>query len=148
VTDLFLGIIALGVMMLAVAQVAAIVVATRTARRVGDAVSRLEHDVRPIVADIRPIVAHLHTISAEAARVSTMAAAQVERAEQMLADLSRRVDATAARVQSTIIDPAREGFAVLQGIIAAFSVFRDGHRHAARPKGSAPVEDEDPLFIG
>jgi hypothetical protein len=148
VTDVFLGIIALGVMMLAAVQLAGIVVAARTARRVGDVISRLEQDVRPIVADLRPILTHLQTVAAEAARVSGVAAVQVERAEQMLTDLSRRVDATAARVQSSIIDPAREGFAVLQGLIAAFGAFRRGPGPGALRRRPAPVEDEDPLFIG
>jgi hypothetical protein len=147
VTDLFLGLIALGVLMLAIVQVAVIIVAARTARRVGEAVKRLEENVRPIVADIRPIVAHLQTMSAEAARVSSVAAAQVERAELMLGDLSRRVDATAARVQASIIDPAREVMAMLQGVFSAFDVFRGGRR-APRRKGPVPVDDEDPLFIG
>ena len=140
-TDLFLGIIAAAVVVMASIQVAAIVFATRAARHVGDAVNRFERDVKPIVADLK-------VVSSEAARATTSAAAQVQRAEQVLADLVRRVDDTAAVVQSSIVGPAREGYAVMQGIIAALGVLRGpGGRHASR-KRPAAAEEEDALFIG
>jgi hypothetical protein len=138
VSDLFLGLIAASVAIMAVIQVAAIVFAVRTARQVGDAVNRLEQNVTPIVADLR-------AISSQAARATSIASAQVERVEQLISDLSRRVEDTAAAVQSGIVAPAREGFAVLQGIMAAFSALRHAPSPRTRP---APVEEEDPLFIG
>ena len=137
-SDLFLGVIAASVVIMAAIQVAAIVFAIRSARRVGDAVSRLEQRVTPIVAD-------LQTISSQAARATSVATAQVERADQLITDLSRRVEETATALQSSIIAPAREGFAVVQGIIAAFSAFSP--RPAPRPR-PAPADDEDQLFIG
>src|SRR5687767_14758010 len=97
---------------MAIIQVAAIVFAARAARRVGDAVSRLEDDVRPIVANLK-------AMSADAARATSLAATQVQKAEQMLGDLSRRVDDTVATLQHTILAPARDGLAVLHGIKAA-----------------------------
>jgi hypothetical protein len=123
---------------MAAIQVAAIVFAIRSARRLGDAVRRLEQHVSPIVAD-------LQTMSSQAARATAVATAQIERADQLIADLSRRVDETATALQSSIIAPAREGFAVVQGIIGAFSAFSP--RPAPRPR-PVPAEDEDPLFIG
>ena len=140
-TDLFLGIIAVAVLVMAMIQVAAMVFATRAARRVGDAVTRFERDVKPIVAN-------LQVMSSEAARASTVAAAQVQRAEQLITDLTARVDRTAAILQSSIVAPAREGFAVVQGIIAAFAALRGGSRPTEPPKRPAPAEEEDPLFIG
>ena len=62
-SDVFLGVIAAAVAVMAIIQVAAIVVAMRAARRVGDAVSRLETDVRPIVANLK-------SMSADAARAA------------------------------------------------------------------------------
>lgn len=137
----FLGVIALAVVVMAIIQVAAIVFAARAARRVGDAVSRLERDVKPIVAN-------LQVVSSEAARVSAAAAAQVQRAEQLITDLARRVDETAASLQAGILGPAREGFAVVQGIIAALAAFREGTRRDGSRTRPAPAEDEDALFIG
>ena len=137
-SDVFLGVIAASVVIMAAIQVAAVLFALRSARRVGDAVSRLEERVTPIVAD-------LQAISSQAARASSVAVAQVERAEQLITDLSRRVEDTASALQSSIITPAREGFAVMQGVIAAFSAF--SQRPSPRPR-PAPADDEDPLFIG
>jgi hypothetical protein len=141
VTDLFLGIIAAAVVVMAAIQVAAIVFATRAARHVGDAVNRFERDVKPIVADLK-------VMSSEAARATTSAAAQVQRAEQLLADLVRRVDDTAAAVQSSIVGPAREGYAVIQGIIAALGALRGPGGRGSSRKRPAAAEEEDALFIG
>lgn len=137
-SDLFLGLIAAAVVIMAAIQVAAIVFAMRAARRVSDAIGRLEQHVKPIVAD-------LQAVSAQAARATSMAVAQVERADQLITDLSRRVEETAAAVQSSVVAPAREGFALVQGIIAAISAFRPASAPRSRP---IPAEDEDPLFIG
>jgi hypothetical protein len=139
VTDVFLGIIALAVAVMAIIQVAAIVFAARAARRVGDAVSRFEDDVRPIVRN-------LQVLSAEAARAATAAAVQVDRAERMLGDLSQRVDETLTTIQRTILAPARDGMALLHGIRAALAALRSGRSsHRTRP---SHAEEEDALFIG
>lgn len=135
--DLFLGIIAASVLVMALIQVGVIVAAFMTARRVGQAVARLEQDLRPIVDN-------LHAVSADVARVTAAAAAQVERAEQTFDDLSQRVGDTLASVQHAVVAPARDLRAMLQGIKAAFDAFRGG----MPPRPPAAAEDEDPLFIG
>lgn len=137
-SELFLGLIAAAVVIMAAIQVAAVVFALRAARRVSEAIGRLEQDVRPIVAD-------LQAMSSKAAHATALAVAQVERADQLITDLSRRVEETVEMVQTTIIAPAREGFAVVQGMLGALSGFRPAP--APRPR-SAPVDEEDPLFIG
>ena len=144
--DLFLGIIAVAVTVMAVIQVAAIVFAARAARSVGEAVARLERQVQPIVAN-------LQTMSADVARATTAATAQVERLQKTLDVVLDRVDTASARVEQTlqtiqagILAPVREGFGVLQMIKSFFAAgrsSRSGPRH--RP---APAEDEDALFIG
>jgi hypothetical protein len=146
VSELYLAIIAAAVVVMAIIQVTAIVVAARAARRVGDAVSRLEQDVRPIVAN-------LQTISADAARATASAAAQVQRAEQTVGLVLDRVEAVSARVEETlqtiqqgILAPARDGMAFLQTIRSIFSSFTRGG--PPRPRPSAVTDDEDALFIG
>ena len=168
--DLFLGLIALGVLVMAIIQVAAIVIAARAARRVGDVVSRLESDMRPIVlnlqtiaaearpiianlqtmvADAKPIIANLQTMATDAARATSVAASQMERFERLIGDVVERVDSTIATLQSTIMRPARQGFAVIQGIKAALGVFRDRDPRDAVPRRRpSAVEEEDALFIG
>lgn len=135
-TDVYLAVIAVAVAAMAVIQVAAIVVAMRAATRVGDAVSRFEQDVRPIVTNLK-------AMSADAARTASIASAQAQRAEQLIGDLTARVNDTVAAVEASVITPAREAYAMLQGLLAAF---RQGPAPSTR-RPTAP-EEEDPLFIG
>ena len=145
-SDVLLGIIAAAVVIMAGIQVAAVVFAARAARSVGEAVSRFQEDVRPIVAS-------LQTLSADAARATASAAAQVERAQQTVDAMLTRVDVIGARVDQTIqtvqnglLAPAREGYAFMQVIRSIFSSPRPS-RQAPRPR-PAVAEDEDALFIG
>lgn len=138
-SDVFLGVIATAVAVMALIQVAAIVVAMRAARRVGDAVARLENDVRPIVASLK-------SMSADAARAAHIASEQAQRAEQLISDLTGRVNDTVAAVEATVARPVREAYAMLQGLLGAVAAFRDAPRAPARPGASS--EEEDPLFIG
>lgn len=137
--DIFLGLIALGVLVMAGIQVGAIVFAVRAARRVEGAIGQLQQDVRPIVEN-------LQTMSADAARVTSKAAAQVDRLEKVIADLSVTIDQTATAVHDTIIRPVREGMAILDGIKAAFSVFWGKPRESQARRQT--TEEEDALFIG
>ncbi len=138
-TNVFLGVIALAVLTMAVIQVALIVFAARTARRVGDAVSRFEQTVQPILTN-------LQSVSADAARASASATAQVERAGQLLHDVATKVDETVMSVQESVLRPAREGLAFLDSLRGIFAAFRGegGSGH----KRSSSVEEEDALFIG
>lgn len=138
-TEVFLGVIAVSVLLMAGIQVAAIVFAARAARRVGEAVARLEQEVRPIVAN-------LHSVSAEAARATALATAQVERANRMFEDLSARLDQTLVTVQQSIAAPAREGMAFFHGLRGMLAAFRQ--RGDAARQRPASVEEEDALFIG
>jgi hypothetical protein len=139
VSEVFLGVIAVAVAVMAVIQVAAIVVAMRTARRVGDAVARFE-------GDIRPIVTNLKSMSTDAARTASIASAQAQRAEQLIDDLTARVNDTVAAVEATVITPAREAYAMVQGLLAALGAFRQAPpAPGRRPTAS---EEEDSLFIG
>lgn len=137
--DVFLGIIAVAVALMAAIQVGAIIVAARLAKRVDRLADQIEQDIRPVFQN-------LNTMSAEAARVASLAAVQVERADRMFGDLAHRVDDTLNRLQSRVLGPAREGAAMLAGLRAALAVFRD--RRDAPRRRPAPVEEEDALFIG
>lgn len=153
-TDLYLALIALGVLVMAAIQVAAIVAAMRAARRAGEMASRFEQDVRPIIAN-------LQKVSAEAARASAQAAAQVDRLDALVANVARRVEDTVATVQQTILQPARDGLALLstlKNIIASFREVREP-REARDPReqeGKGPAASrraghgapDDDLFIG
>ena len=137
-TNLFLGIIAVAVAIMAIIQVAAIVFAMSAARRLGQVADRLEQDLKPVVSN-------LQSITSEAARAATLAAAQVERADRVFADFSRRAEQVMAAVP-TLLGPAGKGLAFLNGIKAALAAIHELRRSSRR--GAAHPDDEDALFIG
>lgn len=125
-TEVFLGIIAVSVLVMASIQVAAIVFAARAARRVGEAMARLEEEMRPIVANLK-------IVSADAVRISSVAAAQAEQVEQVLTRLRDRLDALMQAVQDAI----RRIFP-----------WTGWWSRRADPRRRQPTEEEDALFIG
>ena len=137
-TNVWLGIIAVAVLVMAVIQVAAIVFAMSAARRIGQVADRLEQNLNPVVSN-------LQTITSEAARMTTLAAAQVERADRMFVDLTRRAEQVMAAVP-TLLGPAGKGLAFLNGIKAALAAIHELRRSSRR--GAAHPDDEDALFIG
>ena len=139
-SDIFLGVIAVSVLIMAVIQVGAIVMAIGAARRVETALGQLQQDIKPIVAN-------LQAMSADAARATSKIAAQVDRLEQVLGDVSKRIDQTATAVQETVMAPIREAMAIVHGLKAAFGALTalSGRRPARR----TPDDDEDePTFVG
>ena len=146
-SDLFLGLIAAGVLLMAVGQVTAVIMAIRASKRFGEALNRLEESVQPIVSNVHQISSNVHQISEDARRATAVATAQVERAERMMDDVSHKIDETVSMVQNSILRPARNGMAVLEGVKAAFGAFFGGDRHRRRAPGPAAVED-DASFIG
>jgi hypothetical protein len=140
VNDVSLAVIAGAVAVMAIIQVAAVIIAMRAARRVGDVVTKFEDDVRPIVANLK-------SMSADAARTASIASAQAQRAEQLIGDLTARVSDTVAAVEATIVAPARDAYAMVQGLLAALAAFRQPPPAPAARHASAS-EEEDSLFIG
>jgi hypothetical protein len=108
------------------------------ARRMGQVAERLERDLRPLVSN-------LQIVTSEAARVTTLAAAQMERADRMFADVTRRAEQVMAAVPA-LLGPAGKGFAFLNGIKAALAAIHELRRSSRR--SPAHTDEEDPLFIG
>jgi hypothetical protein len=124
---------------MAAIQVGAIIVAARLAKRVDRLATQIEQDIKPVFQN-------LQALTTEAARAAALAAVQVERADKIFGELSQRVDQTLLTLQTRVMAPARDGFAVLAGLRAALSAFRD-LRESGRRR-TATVEEEDALFIG
>lgn len=141
--EVFLGIIAVSVLAMAMGQVAAVVLAARAARRVGERLGQLEETLRPIVSNVQQM-------TEDAARATAIATAQVQRAERLVDDVSRRVDETITAVQDTILGPARTGWAVYQTLRDVLGAFFDrGSRTRSRSHGPSPAAAEDDAsFIG
>jgi hypothetical protein len=137
--EVLLGIITVATVVMAVVQVRLVVAAMRLGKRVDELSNRIEHDIRPLLASAS-------TVAENAARASALAVVQVERADRLFEDLSRRVDDTMAIVQGALMAPAREGRAMLAAVTAAVAAFRE-LRLAGRARGQA-VDEEESLFIG
>lgn len=140
--EVFLGITAFSVLVMALIQVGAIVAGLRVAKRVDQIARQLDQDIKPIIAN-------LTTVSTEAARSAVLAAKQVERIDRLFDDVAGRVDQTLSVAQAFVTGPARQGFAVVSGIKAAFEAF--SHLRAAsrrRQPTRSPADDEESLFIG
>ena len=130
-TNVFLGIIAVAVLLMAVIQVGALIFAIRTVRRLGGAVDRLERDLRPIVEN-------LEALTADAARASNLTVAQMERADRLFGDMARRLDSLLSFVPG-VLGPAGKGVAFVGGlkaVIAAVQEIRRVRRSRKRPARS------------
>ncbi len=134
-----LAIIAGATLVMALIQLAVVVVAARLAQRAEAAVTRLEQDLRPVIASAAAAAGH-------ASRAAALAAAQAERADRVLGDLASRIDDTTATLHRGLLAPAREGRAVLAGVQAALAALFE--RRALPPPHRRAGHDDDPLFIG
>ena len=140
--ELFLGIIAFAVMVMALIQVGAIFAGIRLARRVDQLATQLDQEIKPLIAN-------LTALSSEAARAAALAAQQAERLDRVFGDLVQRVDETLTAAQEFVTGPARQGMAVVAGIKAVVEAFR-GMRESSRRRAAVrpAVDEEESLFIG
>ncbi len=140
--ELFLGIIALAVVVMAAIQVAAILAGIRLARRVDELATQME-------VEIKPLLANLSALSSEAARAATLAAKQAERLDRVFGEMVEKVDKTLDAAHQFVTGPARQGMAIMAGVKAVLDSFR-GLREASRRR-NAPrpaMDEEESLFIG
>ncbi len=142
-TDVWLAIIALAVVVMAAIQVGAIVLGLRLARRVDALTTEIERDVKPLIKN-------LTQMTAEASRAVTLATAQVERADRLFGDLALSAERTLAIASQLVGGPAKNGFALFSAAKAAYSAFRDLRDASRRRQAyrSAAPDDEESLFIG
>jgi hypothetical protein len=139
VTDwagLFLGVIAAATLVIAIAQVGVLVEAGRLARRIERLTDKIDRELTPFFE-------HVNSISRDGSRAASLAAAQVERADRLFADLALRAERLMNTVQVAVGGTAREGAAILAGFRAALITIREMRAGRAR----ARAEDEDGLFI-
>ena len=140
--ELFLGIIAFAVMIMALIQVGAIFAGLRLAKRVDQLATQLDQEIKPLIAN-------LTAMSSEAARAAALAARQAERIDKVFGELVERVDQTRAAAQEFVNGPARQGMAIMAGVKAVLETFRGLREASRRRTASRPaVEEEESLFIG
>ena len=131
----FLGIIAVATLITAILQVVVLVAAAQLVKRVGRFVDIIEQDVRPIIASVG-------SIARDASRVATLAAAQVERADQMLSSTVHRLEDLLAHIQELVVKTMREGNALMMGVRAVMAAIR-----AFQGRRRRRSEDDEALFI-
>ena len=135
-TEVWLGVIAVAVLVMAVAQVAVLI-------RLSQVVRETSQTARDLRGELTPLIAKAHRIADDASRVSALALAQMERVDHVLSTTVQKIDDTVAVVQSAIISPVRQGAALMAGVKAALAVFK-----ARQDRGRYGRDDEDALFIG
>lgn len=139
--ELFLGIIALSVLVMALIQAGAIVAGLRLARKVEQLSLQVDQEIKPLIRN-------LTSVSEEAVRTATLASRQIERVDRLFADLTSRLNETLAAAQQFTKGPAKNGMAIISGLQAAVSAFR-GMREATRRRSKTqPGTEDDSLFIG
>ena len=141
--ELFLGIIALAVVVMAAIQVAAIFAGIRLARRVDELATKMDEEIKPLIAN-------LSALSSEAARAAALAAKQAERLDRVFGEMVERVDKTLDAAHEFVTGPARQGMQIMAGVKAvvdSFRSLREASRRRAAPR-TAVVDEEESLFIG
>jgi hypothetical protein len=133
----FLGIIAVATFVMALAQLAAVIYAGRVARRAEETAARVERQLQPLLE-------RANEMSGEAARALSLAVTQVERVDRLMADVTTRVEQTAAEMQRAVVMPLRQGTALVAGIRAGVEALL----RVRRRRQASFDEDEDALFIG
>jgi hypothetical protein len=136
VNEVWLGVIAVAVLIMALVQV---VVGLQLLKVAKDAAVTMQE----FRTEVRPLIQKAHKVADDAGRVSAMALTQVERVDQLMATTALRIDDTLQIVQESLIAPVKQGAAVMAGLKAAIAVFR-----ARQDKGRYGRDDEDALFIG
>lgn len=140
--ELYLGIIAFAVFVMAAVQVGAIVASLRVAKRVEQLAARVDQEIKPVIAN-------LTAVSSEAARTAALASKQAERLDQAFGEIAERVNQTLNVAQEFVTGPARQGMAVMAGVRAVVDAFVGVREASRRRRAARPTADEDEsLFIG
>ena len=140
----FLGAIATATVVMALVQVGIIVYGARLARRV-------DRMAEVIELELKPALDQVNAIGGDVSRATSLAVAQVERADELFARVAERVDRITVVTQDAMIEPFRQGSALLEGLRVALSILRGTPTSSSGPlaDGVKPVaDDEEALFIG
>jgi len=133
----FLGVMAVALVVMAAIQVYLMIVAVRAAQEVSVAVADLRREIKPLSEKV-------HRIADDAAKAASLAVYQAERVDRFLATTVDRVDTTLGLLQGFASGPIRQSAAIAAAFRAAMTVFRDWKgrsRHSHR-------DDDEALFVG
>jgi uncharacterized protein YoxC len=131
-----LAVIAVAVAVMAVVQVGVLLTLARSARQLTDTVHQIQQEVRPLAEKV-------HKIADDAAKAAALAVTQVERVDRALLATTQRVDQTLNVVQSALVEPVRQGAAVVSAVRSALAMFRGSRGEARQGR-----DEEEALFVG
>ena len=131
----FLGAIASATVIMATLQIAMVVYGVRLAKRVDRLVVEVE-------TELKPALGRVNKMSGDLNRVTSLAVAQVERADELFKLVTERVDRITMLAQDTVVEPVKQGSALLQGFRVALNVLRGAER-VAPSRGRRPVGDDE-----
>lgn len=132
----FLGVMAVALVAMAVTQIVVTLTLLRTAREVTTS-------IRDFRRDVQPLLDKATRMTDDAARVAALALVQAERVDRLVTSISARVEETVGIVQTAIIQPIRQGAAIIAALRAVIAAIREW-----QGRSGAPREDDDPLFVG
>ncbi|HEX5070299.1 MAG TPA: hypothetical protein VFV78_08780 [Vicinamibacterales bacterium] len=133
---IFLGVMAGALVLMALAQAAVAIALARSVKHVVNAIDDLKREVNPLIHKA-------NRIAEDAGRVSALAVVQAERIDVLIQQTTARVDETFGVLQTAVVEPIRQGTAILSAIRAGVAAIR-----AWQGRAAAPQDDEDPLFVG
>ena len=139
----FLGAIAVATVVMALVQVGIIVFGARLAQRVDRLVTVVE-------TEIKPTLGRVNDMSGDVNRATSLAVAQVERADQLFARVAERVDNVTLVAQDVVVEPVRQGAALLQGLRVAIATLREvaGSPRTPTARTGSAGDDDEVLGIG
>jgi hypothetical protein len=142
-STVFLAAIAVATGVMAMIQIGVIIYGARLAHRVNKLADRLEREIDPVIGRVTEM-------SADASRATKLAVAQVERADEMMARLSRRADEMMDLAQQVLVVPAQRGLALVDSLRAIFSSKAEPSPEdgADTATASTTEEGDEPLFVG
>ena len=123
-SETWLAVIGVAVVVIAVTQVAVAVVAVRAAREALALVKRLEAEIGPVMEQVR-------SLSADAARSAALLASQAQRVDQLASRVTHRIDSFAG-------SPVRDGLTLVRTIVELWLGMRSGRSAASRNRRRAP----------
>ena len=144
VSTVFVGVIALSVAIMATVQLGIIMYGARLARRVDRLVSLIEQELRPALSRV-------NDASGDVTRFTSLAVAQIERVDQVSAELAERCDHLMTVGQERVVEPLRRSVALIHGLRVALTALRDAaHGPAPAPAdpGERGADEQEALFIG
>lgn len=165
----FIGIVAIAVLLQATVLLVLLITVRRTALRVEQLSNEVQERVLPLVSkvtllieDVQPRISGMFS---DAAEISTLARVQVQRVDRVLAEAAERlcmqlvhadqiltgaldsVEDTGAQIRRSIAAPLQSVVALIRGVQTGIEFYRTGGARRSSPAEAASETQDETLFI-